>query len=72
MKKGDLVVYKRSHPPYVGLVVDLTEKKVWRVGQKGKKVDWNKVDPEPHAVVLWEHNEGTIEVPVIEIDIVES
>ena len=73
MKAGDLVTYKRSHPPYVGIVVEVTEKKVWRVGeQKCRKVDWSKVDPEPHAVVLWEHNDGTIEVPVIELDIVES
>ena len=51
----------------VGLVVDITEKKVWRTHIHGKQVDWGKIDPEPHAVVLWEHNDGAVEVPFTEL-----
>tara|TARA_R110000851_G_scaffold272750_2_gene425482 strand:+ start:769 stop:987 length:219 start_codon:yes stop_codon:yes gene_type:complete len=55
MKIGDLVKLKSMHRrqvPRAGLIIDLIEKKCWRTDAMGKKVDWNKVEPEPHAVVL--------------------
>ena len=67
MKKGDLVRYRGDDLSKVGLVVDITEKKVWRTHIHGKRVDWGKIDPEPHAVVLWEHNDGALEVPFTEL-----
>ena len=67
MKAGDLVRYRGDDLHKVGLVVDVTQKKVWRTQLKGKQIDWSKVDPEPHAVVLWEHNDGTIEIPFTEL-----
>jgi len=48
-------------------VVDIIQKKVWRTRIQGKRVDWNKVHPEPHAVVLWSHNNGTINIPCTEL-----
>ena len=54
MKIGDLVKLSSSHGASfrAGLIVDLVEKKCWRTDVFGNKVDWNKVEPEPHAVVL--------------------
>lgn len=72
MKPGDVV----RHTPdgmvgtRVGLVVDLTEKKCWRTSVQGKKINWDIIDPEPHAVVLYPHNDGTIEIPVIDLEVV--
>jgi hypothetical protein len=75
MKVGDMV---RSIPDgvntnsrRVGIVVDIIQKKVWRAGCMGKKVDWSIVDPEPHAVVLFSHNDGTLNIPVVELQVVE-
>ena len=67
MRKGDLVRYRGGDLSEVGLVVDITQKKVWRTWLKGKQIDWDRVDPEPHAVVLWEHNDGPLEVPFTEL-----
>ena len=67
MKKGDLVRYRGDDLSKVGLVVDVTQKKVWRTTERGRAVNWDKVEPEPHAVVLWEHNDGTLEVPFTEL-----
>ena len=54
MKVGDLVKLLSSHgaSSRPGLIIDLIEKKCWRTNIHGSKVDWNKIDPEPHAVVL--------------------
>ncbi len=70
MKIGDLVKHKQSlgEP---GLVVELTQRKVWRAGCMGKKVDWSIIEPEPHVVVLWAHNDGTIEIPITELEVVK-
>ena len=75
MKVGDMVrsipdgVLINSHR--VGIVVDIIQKKVWRSHIHGKKVNWSKIDPEPHAVVLFPHNDGTINMPVVELQVVE-
>ena len=54
MKIGDLVKSKsiNGKPRKAGLIIDLVEKKCWRTHIRGQSVDWNKIDPEPHAVVL--------------------
>ena len=77
MKVGDMVrsampVDLRSGSPRTGLVVELIEKKCWRTSVQGKKINWDAVDPEPHAVVLFPHNDGTIAIPVIDLEVVES
>ncbi len=55
MKVGDLVKLKSMHrrqEQRAGLIVELLEKKCWRTHVQGTKVDWDKIDPEPHAKVL--------------------
>ena len=70
MKVGNLV--KAEFSEAIGIVVDVIQKKVWRAHIHGKKVDWNKVDPEPHAVVLYGHNDGTINIPVADLEVVNE
>lgn len=68
MKVGDLV--RTQYSEATGLVVDVIHKKVWRTESRGKKIDWDKVEPEPHAVVLYSHNDGTVDIPIIELEAV--
>ena len=74
MKVGDLVrsVFDGeplgSSPGKIGIVVDMIQKKCWRTNIQGKKVDWNSIDSEPHAVVLFPWNDGPITIPMIELE----
>ena len=73
MKIGDLVKLKSMHrrqAPRAGLIVDLIEKKCWRTGELGNKVNWNKVDPEPHAVVLV--NGKKLTLPMIDLEALDE
>tara|TARA_R100000152_G_C6731689_1_gene156293 strand:- start:3 stop:239 length:237 start_codon:yes stop_codon:yes gene_type:complete len=76
MKAGSLVKFKddsgTTHPVRVGVVVDRIEKKVWRANIHGKKVDWTKVDPEPHAVVMFPHNDGLINIPWVDLEVISE
>ena len=67
MKVGDLVLHKQKLSSEAGLVVDIIQKKVWRAHDRGKAVNWDLVEPEPHAVVLWSHNDGTVNIPFTEL-----
>ena len=77
MKVGDLVRHCTEHSrglledAPVGLVVDIIQKKVWRTNLMGKRIEWGKVKPEPHAVVLYSHNNGTINIPVADLEVAE-
>ena len=69
MKIGDLVKLKSMHrrqAPRAGLIVDLIEKKCWRTDVFGNKIDWGKIDPEPHAVVIVNGNRLTIPMTDLE------
>lgn len=73
MRIGNLV--RHTHPlssGKSGLVVDIVQKKVWRTSIRGEKVDWTKVNPEPHAVVLFPHNSGPINIPTCELEVVSE
>jgi hypothetical protein len=54
VKVGDLVKLSgiRGASSRAGLIVEFIEKKCWRTDVFGNKIDWGKIDPEPHAVVL--------------------
>jgi hypothetical protein len=56
MHVGDLVKLKAVPGPMnsgsTGLIVRLFEKKCWRTHELGAKVNWDLVDPEPHAEVI--------------------
>ncbi len=63
LKVGDLVKLKSMHrrqKQRVGLVVELLNKKCWRTSELGKAVNWNKIEPEPHAVILVDGKKLTI------------
>ena len=68
MEAGSLV--RAEYSEAIGIVVDIIDKKVWRVHDNGVKVNWDTVEPEPHAVVLYSHNDGTIDIPVTELETV--
>ena len=73
MKIGDLVKLKSMHrrqDPRAGLIVDLIEKKCWRTDVLGNKVNWNKVEPEPHAVVLV--NGKKLTLPMIDLEALDE
>ena len=68
MKIGDLVKLSAAHGSSfrAGLIVDLVEKKCWRTDVFGNKVDWTKIEPEPHAVVLIDGDKRTIPITNLE------
>ena len=79
MKIGDLVRYRSDYAPekgmptnHNGLVVDVIKKKVWRTSLMGKRVEWGKVKPEPHAVVLWHHDGSVINVPAVDLEVIDD
>ena len=71
MKVGDMV---RSVPVDIrdpdrwGLCVGLIQKKCWRSWRDGKNINWDLINPEPHAIVLFWWNDGLITMPVIELE----
>jgi hypothetical protein len=72
MKIGDLVKSKTitGKPRKAGLIIDLIEKKCWRTHILGKAVDWSKIDPEPHAIVLIEGRKLTI--PLTDLELIDN
>jgi len=73
MKIGDLVKLSAAHGPCdrVGLIVELIEKKCWRTDVFGSKIDWNEIDPEPHAVVLI-NGKHSVTLPVIDLQSIDE
>jgi hypothetical protein len=79
MKVGDLVrsVFDGeplgSSPGKIGIVVDMIQKKCWRTNIQGKKVDWNSIDSEPHAVVSYVSNNGTlVAIPTVDLEVLSE
>jgi len=72
MKIGDLVKLSAVHGASfrAGLIVDLIEKKCWRTDELGSKVDWGKIDPEPHAIVLINGDKRT--VPITDLEVIDE
>ena len=68
MKVGDLVMRTGSNKE-AGLITDIVDKKCWRTDALGKKVDWGKVEPEPHAVVLV--GERYLTIPVADLELIQ-
>ena len=69
MKPGDLVKSKTviGEPHKAALIIEVVEKKCWRTHVLGKAVDWDKIDPEPHAVVLFRGTKLTIPITDLEL-----
>ena len=72
MRVGDLVKHKDIPTGSMGIVVDVIQKKIWRTHTQGIKVDWNTVKAEPHAVVMFSHNTETINIPVVELEVINE
>jgi hypothetical protein len=74
MKIGDLVKLSSSASGRAsfraGLIVEFIEKKCWRTDVFGNKIDWEKIDPEPHAVVLISGNKRAI--PIIDLEPIDE
>ena len=70
MKIGDLVkTVRRYGSMQIGLITDIIEKKCWRTDELGKTVNWNKVQPEPHAVVLV--GEKYLTIPLADLELID-
>ena len=67
MKVGDLVKRAGSNKE-AGLITDIVDKKCWRTDVLGKAINWGKVEPEPHAVVLI--GDGYFTIPVADLEVV--
>ena len=75
MKVGDLVVRHSNDVTEEGarkprLVVELIQKKCWRTQELGPNIDWRKIDPEPHAVIMMDGE--TMEVPLIDLRVINK
>jgi hypothetical protein len=74
MEVGDLVKLSTSGTGRAsfraGLIVEFVEKKCWRTEKLGIQVDWRKIDPEPHAVVLI--NGDTRTIPVTDLELIDE
>ena len=73
LKIGDLVKLSSSHGASfrAGLIVEFIEKKCWRTEKLGVKVDWKKIDSEPHAVVLI-NGKHSVTLPVIDLQSIDE
>ena len=70
MKPGNLV--RAEYSDAIGIVVDVIQKKCWRTQERGPNVNWDLILPEPHAVVLYAHNDGTVSIPIAELEIIKK
>tara|TARA_Y100001970_G_C14246651_1_gene868752 strand:+ start:24 stop:242 length:219 start_codon:yes stop_codon:yes gene_type:complete len=70
MKRGDIVKFRQSTPSKAGVITDFIDRKCWRIEKHGKNVDWSKIDPEKHAVVLF--SDGVMRIPVVDLEIIRE
>ena len=72
MKVGDIVKLKGAPGPRnsgaAGVIVRIFEKKCWRTHKLGARVNWDLIDPEPHAEVLV--NENVVSLPASQLKII--
>jgi len=71
MKVGDVVklkVFRRNLK--AGVVTDFIDRKCWRTEIHGKKVDWAKISPEQHAVVMFD--DGVMRFPVVDLEVIDE
>jgi len=62
MKVGDIVQRRwggwnaAKTSGQLGIVIRLFEKKCWRTESLGATIQWDLIDPEPHAEVMFDNN----------------
>lgn len=69
IKVGDIVKLRLS-ATRSGVVTDFVDRKCWRTSEMGRAINWNKVEPEPHAVVLYD--DGVMRIPVVDLEVVND
>ncbi len=68
MKVGDIVQRKYSGwnalrtKNHAGIIVKIFEKKCWRTHVLGSAINWDLIEPEPHAEVLIRDNVESIPI----------
>jgi len=77
MMVGDLVRLKpiasaSSKSKRIGITMDIIQKKCWRTEDLGPTIDWSMVDPEPHASVLFPGNSVSINIPVVDLEVINE
>tara|TARA_B100000686_G_C16437606_1_gene785351 strand:+ start:72 stop:311 length:240 start_codon:yes stop_codon:yes gene_type:complete len=77
VRVGDLVRHANTELECseLGIVVDIISKKVWRTHLLGKRIEWDKVDPEPHAIVMYPDrmtNGPLFTIPAVDLVIVNE
>ena len=72
MKVGDLVRLKKDckDKNTSGIVINIIQKKCWRTDKLGPMIDWRKIDPEPHAIVLAQGT--TMTWPATDIEVINE
>ena len=70
MKVGDLVKLKGVGDSRAGLIVGFIDKKCWRTAILGPKVNWAKIEPEPHAVTMFRSDR--LEIPIVDLEILDA
>ena len=75
MKVGDLVTHSRKIRKVpslkVGLIVELKQKKCWRTNRFSQRINWDLVEPELHAVVMYP-GQDCIAIPAVELEVVSE
>lgn len=72
MKPGDMVKLKNTpiKITQAGIVVRLFEKKCWRSDMLGPRIDWDTIEPEPHADIMIKGN--VISIPVADLEVINE
>lgn len=74
MKVGDIVQIRNpgSHNGKLfvsGIILKIFDRKCWRTFELGPSINWDLINPEPHAEVMT--NKDIINIPVVDLVIVE-
>ena len=69
MKVGDLVRLKKGSTR-LGVMVDIIQKKCWRTHERGAKINWETIEPEPHAVVMYD--DDFLNIPTVDLEVVKK
>ena len=69
MKVGDLVKLKKG-ATRMGVMVDVIQKKCWRTHERGSKIDWDSIEPEPHGVVMF--GDDFLNIPTVDLEVVKK
>ncbi len=72
MKVGDMVMRKyggwnaAKTQHHAGIIIKIFEKRCWRSQELGNKVNWDAIDPEPHAEILI--NDDVLNIPLTDLE----